>query len=259
MKAVILAAGRGTRIESVTRGLPKCLLRFGRRTILDYQIEGLWYAGIDKIGIVIGYNGSRIVEHIGRRYGRRLDSFDLIQNPEFASTNNIYSLWVAREWIGGDDFLCLNADVLCHRDILAPAVAASSAVSMILDPEWRDETMKVVIRDGSIVRMSKAITRAEYDATYIGITAFSRQISGALFGEIGTMIAEGRVNQFFNAAVQRLADRGLRVGFTLTGGLPWAEIDDPADLRFARSCVYPHLPGSPAARRRQGKQVAALA
>ena len=112
---------------------------------------------------------------------------------------------------------------------------------MIVDPAWRDETMKMVICDGSVVRMSKSISRGEYSGTYIGITAFSRRIAAALFDEIGTMIAEGRVNEFFNAAVQHLYEHGLRVGVSSTTGLPWAEIDDETDLQFARSS-YPLLP-----------------
>jgi len=242
MRAVILAAGRGTRIEPVTHGLPKCLLSFGGQTILDWQVEGLRAAGISQIGIVVGHNGHQIVEQIGRTFANHPDFFHFIHNPRFATTNNIYSLWLAREWVGSDDFLCLNADVLCHPDILLPAVAAGGPASMIVDPEWRDETMKVVIRNGNVVRMSKSISRAEYSATYIGVTAFSGRVAAPLFDEIERMVAEGRVNEFFNAAVQRLIERGLRVGFTSTGGLPWAEIDDAADLRFARACVYPRLP-----------------
>jgi choline kinase len=250
MKAVILAAGRGTRIEPVTHGMPKCLLDFRGRTILDWQIEGLWAAGVSQIGIVVGHNGHRIMEHICRTFGDSLDSFHFMHNPVFATTNNIYSLWVAREWVKSSDFLCLNADVLCHPDILLRAIPADCPVSMIVDPEWRDETMKVVIRNGAVVRMSKSISRAEYSATYIGITAFSWKLAPALFDEIGTMVVEGNVNEFFNAAVQRLVERGLRVGFSTTAGLPWAEIDDAADLRFARATVYPRLPKPTGACRR---------
>lgn len=259
MRAVILAAGRGTRIEPMTHGLPKCLLTFGDRTILDYQIGALWAAGVSEIGIVIGHNGSRIVEHIAHTYGHRLDSFHFIHNPEFATTNNIYSLWLAREWAEPCDFLCLNADVLCHPDILLPAVAAKKPVSMIVDPDWREETMKVIIRNGHVVCMSKAISRDEYSATYIGITAFSREITMPLFREIGTMVSEGRVNEFFNAAVQRLIGSGLRVEFTLTRALPWAEIDDVADLRFARTNVYPRLPCGTRKLSRQRALVPAIA
>jgi choline kinase len=242
MNAIILAAGRGTRIARATHGVPKCLIDFGGQTILDHQIEALWAAGVARIGIVVGHNGERIVEHVGRMYGDCLDSFDFIYNTAFATTNNIYSLWLAREWAAqSGDFLCLNADVLCHPAILLPAVSSRRPVSMIVDPSWREETMKVIIRKGNVIRMSKSIPRSEYSATYIGITAFRRQVVSALFDEIGAMLAEGRVNEFFNAAVQRLVDRGVVVGFTSTGGLPWAEIDDEADLLFARTSVAPLL------------------
>jgi choline kinase len=241
MKAVILAAGRGTRIEAVTHGAPKCLLEFEGRAILDHQIEALWAAGVSRIGIVIGHRGERIVEHVERRFGEELDCFQFIRNPLFATTNNIYSLWLAREWAGSDDLLCLNADVLCHPAILARAVGSRCPASMIVDPEWRAETMKVVIRDGNVIRMSKSITADEYSGTYIGITAFSRAVVPLLFREIGTVIADGGVHEFFNVAVQRLVDKGLRVGVTPTGRLPWAEIDDASDLRFARAVVSPGL------------------
>ncbi|MCZ2078142.1 MAG: phosphocholine cytidylyltransferase family protein [Bryobacterales bacterium] len=241
MKAVILAAGRGLRIQPVTLGMPKCLLEFGDKTILDYQVEALWAAGISQIGIVIGHGGKRIVKHIARRFVDDPDCFQFIVNPVYSQTNNIYSLWLARDWVGVDDFLCLNADVLCHPAVLPPAVAAERPVSMIVDPEWREETMKVIIRDEDVVRMSKLISRDEYSATYIGITAFSRLTVPALFDEIEAVIAEGGVNEFFNTAVQRLIERGLQVGFTVTGGLPWAEIDDAADLQFARTFVFPQL------------------
>ena len=194
-----------------------------------------------EIGIVIGHKGGLVVDHIHRNYSNRRDMFHIVPNPWFATTNNIYSLWLAREWVANRDFMCLNADVLCHPDILLPATATEAPVSMIVDPEWRDETMKVIIRDGRVVRMSKAITRSEYSATYLGITTFSRTITSALFREIGAMVGEGLLNEFFNAAVQRLVARGLRVGATPTLGLPWAEIDDPADLQYARTTVEPLL------------------
>lgn len=241
MKAVILAAGRGTRIEKVTGGRPKSLIQFDGRAILDYQIEGLWAAGVSEIGIVIGHKGELIVDHIERTFGDYLDSFHFIENPAYATTNNICSLWLAREWAESSDFYCLNADVLLHPDILLPE-RESRLVSMIADPAWRDETMKVVVRNGDIVKMSKGIPRSDYSATYIGITLFSRQIAPVVFDEIGEMIAEGQTNVFFNAAVQRLVDSGLRVGLKPTRGLPWAEVDDESDLAFARKEVHPYLP-----------------
>ena len=68
MKALVLAAGRGARIESVTQGVPTCLLEFGDRTIFDCQIEALWAAGTSEIGIVTGHNRQCIHNHLNRTY-----------------------------------------------------------------------------------------------------------------------------------------------------------------------------------------------
>jgi len=241
MKALILAAGRGTRIRSAHGERPKCLISFEGEAILDYQINGLFAAGIREIGIVVGYESHQIVRHVQARHRRNLHRITFLDNPAFETTNNIYSLWIAREWLAGNGFMCLNADVLCDPDILIPAVNATAPISVIVDPEWRDETMKVIIRNGRVMKMNKAISLAEFSGTYIGITTFSRSVQLRFFRVLDSLISAGRVNDFFNAAVQQLADKGTHVGFTSTDGLSWAEIDDPADLAFAREHVYPKL------------------
>ena len=241
MKALILAAGRGTRIRSAHGERPKCLISCDGEAILDHQINGLLAAGIQEIGIVVGYESQQILSHVCARSGRKLDRIQFLFNPRFAETNNIYSLWVARTWLRGDSFMVLNADVLCDPEILKPAVETAAPISMIVDPEWRDETMKVVIRDGRIVRMSKSITRNEFSGTYIGMTTISLGVQRRFFTSMRSLIEAGRVNEFFNVAVQDLADKGVMIGSTSTAGLPWAEIDDPADLAFAREHVFPRL------------------
>lgn len=241
MKALILAAGRGTRIRSIHGQRPKCLISFDGNAILDHQINGLFAAGIREIGIVVGYESEQILRHVETRYRESLHRFSFIYNPSFETTNNIYSLWAARNWIRGEAFMCLNADVLCTPDMLIPAARTTAPISMIVDPDWRDETMKVMIRDGRVVKMSKQISRDEFSGTYIGITTFSRGAQQEFFQSLDRLIREGRVNEFFNVAVQELADSGMRVGFTGTAGLPWAEIDDPADLAFASEHVFPKL------------------
>lgn len=241
MKAVILAAGCGTRMDSVTHGLPKCLIRFGCRAILDRQIESLWSAGVSKIAIVVGHQAHRVVDHIRASYADAVDLFHVIWNPDYATTNNISSLSLARDWVGSHSFVCLNADVLFHSAILPPALHLHTPASMIVDPEWRDETMKVAIRHGLVVRMGKSIARADFSGAYIGITAFSRLIVRPLFDEINFLLGAGRANEFYNVAVQNLADRGVPVGFSGTFWLPWAEIEAPEDLKYARLRVLPRL------------------
>ena len=241
MKAVILAAGQGTRIRAVHGERPKCLIKVDHKTILDHQIDALLRAGIDQIAIVVGYEKQQIIRHLHGRIDSWTPMITFIENSAFAITNNIYSLWLARDWIGGGGFVCLNADVILDAQILPSAIKTNALMSMIVDPEWRDETMKVVISDGRVLRMSKKISKEEFSGTYIGITLFDQAINARFFAKMEQFVEAGRVNEFFNVAVQELVDEGLRVGFTTTAGAAWAEIDDPLDLSFAQQNVFPQL------------------
>ena len=249
MKALILAAGRGTRIRSVHGERPKCLISIDGTdsTILDQQIGNLFAAGVLEIGIVVGYEKDQIIEHVERTYTDCLRRFRFFVNPRYMETNNIYSLWMAREWVQDDAFVVLNADVVFDSSALLRALLSPTPITMIVDPEWRDETMKVVAVNGRIVRMSKGIPREEFSGTYIGITAFSQEVQTRFLGRVDAMIQSGRVNDFFNVAVQQLADEGVPVGYSSTAGLAWAEIDDPGDLAFAQRHIFPRLSGLAAA------------
>jgi L-glutamine-phosphate cytidylyltransferase len=241
MKAVILAAGQGTRIRSVHGEHPKCLIEVDNTTILDHQLNALSMAGIDDVAIVVGYEKEQIINHIMRRKVSRIQRIHFIENPAFAITNNIYSLWLALEWVRGDSFIVLNADVIFDADILDLAVRPNAPISMIVDPLWRDETMKVIIHGERVMQMSKKISREQFSGTYIGITIFWNEIQARFFHKMSTVISAGRVNEFFNVAVQELVDEGVHVGYTSTDGQAWAEIDDPTDLSFARQNVFPQL------------------
>jgi choline kinase len=240
MKAVILAAGQGTRIRSVHGEHPKCLIEVDNTTILDHQLEALSMAGIDNVAVVVGYEKAQIIEHVKSRPSvpQRIRFFE---NPAFAITNNIYSLWLALEWLRGDSFVVLNADVIFDPEILSAAVRSNAPISMIVDPLWRDETMKVIIEDDHVIQMSKKISREEFSGTYIGITVFSKAIEDRFFRTMNELISAGQVNEFFNVAVQKLVNEGIRVGYTSTDALAWAEIDDPLDLTFAQQNVFPQL------------------
>jgi choline kinase len=244
MKAVILAAGQGTRIRSVHGEHPKCLIEVDDSTILDHQLEALSIAGINDVAIVVGYEKEQIIAHIRNKrlsYDQRIH---FIENPAFAITNNIYSLWLATDWLHGDSFIVLNADVVFDPEILNSAVQPYAPISMIVDPLWRDETMKVVIEDDRVTRMSKRISQEEFSGTYIGITVFSMSIQQRFLSKLNNLVVAERVNDFFNVAVQELADEGIHVGYTSTDELAWAEIDDPLDLTFAQQTVFPNLTAS---------------
>lgn len=239
MRAVILAAGQGTRIRAVHGERPKCLIEVDSTTILDHQLDALSLVGITEVAIVIGYEKEQIIARVRSREHHQ--NIQFIENDAFAVTNNIYSLWLALDWLGGDSFIVLNADVIFDFGILDAAVRSPAPISMIVDPVWRDETMKVVIQGSRVIQMSKKITREQFGGTYIGITVFRRSIQGKFFQKMNELICAGRVNEFFNSAVQEIIDEGIRVAYTSTAGLAWAEIDDPLDLTFAQQNVFPQI------------------
>src|SRR5260370_22515480 len=175
MKGLILAAGRGTRIQSVHGERPKCLIRFneGGDTILDQQIENLFSAGVSNIGIVVGYQMNQILDHVRARHHKFQRRIQFFKNARFAETNNIYSLWLARDWLMDDSFVCLNADVVFDARVLTAALKSHRPITMIVDPEWRDETLKRIVTGVKMVRMSKGIPREGVSGTYPGITAIS--------------------------------------------------------------------------------------
>jgi L-glutamine-phosphate cytidylyltransferase len=240
VKAVILAAGRGTRIRSVHGEHPKCLIEVDNTTILDHQLDALSMVGINDIAMVVGYEKEQIIAHVS---ARRLvtQRIHFIENPAFASTNNIYSLWLALDWLRGDSFIVLNADVIFDSEILNFALRPYAPISLSVDPLWRDETTKVIIVDDHVIRVSKKISPEEFSGTSIGITVFCKSIQDRFFLKMADVIAAGQVNELFTVAVEELANEGVPVGYTSTDGLPWAEIDDPVDLMFAQQSVFPQL------------------
>jgi L-glutamine-phosphate cytidylyltransferase len=173
-------------------------------------LEALSMAGIDDVAIVVGYEKEQNIEHVkSRKPSVTTQRIRFFENPVFAITNNIYSLWLALEWLRGDSFVVLNAGVIFDPEILSAAVRLSAPpISMIVDPLWRDETMKVVVEGDHVIRMSKKISQEEFSGTYIGITVFSKAIQDRFLRTMNELISAGRVNEFFNVAVQQLANEG---------------------------------------------------
>jgi choline kinase len=138
MKAVILAAGQGTRIRSVHGEHPKCLIEVDNATILDHQLDALYKSGITDVTIVVGYEKEQIIDHVRSRKLSQVQRVHFVENPAFAITNNIYSLWLALDWVRGDSFIVLNADVIFDADVLDRAVRTNAPISKIIDTWWRD-------------------------------------------------------------------------------------------------------------------------
>ena len=156
IQALILAAGRGSRLGLSSGGIPKPLLEVGRRPLIDHMLQTLADAGVGPVGMVLGYCADEIREIVGIRA-------EYIHNPRWASTNSLYSFALARDWIRGP-VMILNCDLLIHPAIIARLLSCGED-SLAYDSSSGDgrEQMSVRLRDGMLADMSKELSRCDAD------------------------------------------------------------------------------------------------
>ncbi len=232
MKAVILAAGTGARISAVTSS-PKCLLRFNGQAIIDYQLQALRAAGIGEFAIVVGYKGAEVVEHVVRHQLELLDDITFISNPIFDQTDNIYSLWLASEWIGNRRAICLDSDILFHPRIPLSAMGSSAGICMLVDGKYRQDAVKVSVREGHVLEVSKNVPPERASGTYAGAMVCGSLEMIALVREMELLLTSRRERELYSAAVEHLIHKGAEVSCASTQDLPWADVDDAESYSVA--------------------------
>ena len=234
MNAVILAAGESRRLGDLTRDIPKCVLEVAGRTLLGHQVVSLRAAGIERITVVVGH-----AEAVLREAGG--PDLEYVVNVDYATTNSIYSLWLAREATAGG-FVLLNGDVLFDPRLMARLVADPREDVLTYDPEsvLEEEEMKLRLDGDRVVEMSKELPGASSDGENVGVLKFGAEGTEALFAQLETIIAAGTVKTWAPFAFDRLC-RERPLYALSTDGLPWIEIDFPEDLARAREVVWPRI------------------
>lgn len=232
MQALILAAGRGSRLGPLGAG-PKCLLEIGRRPIVEHQLETLARCGIGPACLVVGYGADEVRERVGIRA-------EYVTNPRWSATNSLYSYWLARDWVT-DDVIVLNCDVLFAPQLVERLLdVPGDALAYDSSSGERREEMSVRLQDGMLVDMSKSLPPSEVSGENVGMLKLTRDTARALFEKAGELVAAGHEKDWLGAAVRQIAQtrpiRGVDVA-----GLPWAEIDFPADLDRARKVTWPAI------------------
>jgi choline kinase len=242
MRAIILAAGNGSRLNGIGGNAPKCLLQLGSQTLIERQIHALRRAGIDEITVVVGCQADRVRRACGHRVS-------YVENARYAQTNSLYSLWMARPLLLGG-FVVLNCDVLFHFDLLDDLLGARSDNALLVDyrtagqPPFGDEEMKVKVRRGCVVDMSKDMDPAEADAENLGMVKFGADGAATLAAIMDRLIADGGARSWAPRAFAEFARVGSLHAIG-TRGLPWIEIDFPEDYERAVRDVLPAIDAEP--------------
>jgi choline kinase len=244
MKAVILAAGIASRLRPLTDATPKCLLPMGAETLLGRMLGNLEAAGLGDIVIVTGYLEDQIRCFVGERFSHL--NVTCVTNAQYASTNNIFSLWLARNEVRGGGMVLLDADILFDHRILPLLLETPSPAALAVKTgvELADEEIKVEIDENRrVLAIGKHVPPHKAYGESIGIEIFSPAALEGLFAALeNKVIREGKVGVFYEAAFQDWIDGGGTIAAVDIGVRAAAEIDTIDDFRMAEKEILPLLP-----------------
>lgn len=238
MKAIILAAGIASRLRPLTDNMPKCLLQIGQKCLLERAFDGLISNGISEFVIVTGYRHEQIEEFLKNHYPHQKITY--IYNKVYASTNNIYSLWLTRPEADGQEILLLDSDILFDPQIVTRVLASNKPNVLALnDHPLSEEEIKVIVNEqGEVEEISKVCSIEEAIGESIGIEKMSAAYTTALFKELEQMIEkEDLDNIFYERAFERLIPQGHTFGVIDTTDLYSVELDTVEDFRQAQQLI----------------------
>ena len=234
MKAVILAAGIASRLRPLTNNTPKCLLKVGDKRILELTIDNIIANNINDVIIVTGYLEEQIKDFVAASYPKL--NVIYIYNEVYNSTNNIYSLWLTKDNLLGDEMLLMDSDIIFDKDIIAKLLASGYDNCLALKRHnVQDEEIKVKVdENGRVLEIGKEVKLNEAIGESIGIEKFGVETLHKLFEIIDRkIIVDKQVNQFYEAAFEELAQKGADMFIVDTTDNICMEIDTAADLEAA--------------------------
>jgi len=240
MICIILAAGRGVRLQSVLGGRSKALLQVAGRTLLDHSITKLARHGLRSFLVVTGYDHHSVIEELTRIQEKIRDvNINTVFNQGYLAKNNAFSLAVALDALKGqnDDLLIVNCDVIFEDAIIANAFACQYETFLLVDDTkpLDAEDMKVKLDNLRVVRIGKDLDINEADGEYIGISRIGASIVPALRSALEDVLKQNPNAYYEDAYALLLSDhRFLAVS---TCGKKWAEIDVPRDIGLAERVV----------------------
>ena len=239
MKAVILAAGMASRLRPLTSNTPKCLLKVGERTLLQRSMDALIEAGIREFVIVTGYLHEQIEAFVRQTYGDSI-SICFIHNKDYETTNNIYSLWLARPEAEGQEVLLLDSDLLYDPKIVERVLTDQHEnVLTLIRHDLGDEEMKVVMNaEGAITEISKTCSPSLAAGESLGIERMGKAYTTALYKELEPMMnLEHLENTFYELAFQRLIPQGHTFSVLDVTDLFSCELDTVEDFENAKDRI----------------------
>ena len=232
MQAIIMAAGKGSRLGELTKGKPKSFAEIKGKKLIEYNITLLKKYHIDEIIIVTGYQCEAF-----EKLATGEENIRLIYNPFYEMVNVLGSFYMGMEALQ-DDFIYLHADTLCEPAIFEKLVEMDGDI--ILPVEYKqcdDEAMKVRSENGKVIQITKQMSADEAEGEFIGVAAFRKKVIPALKEKTKQLMKEKAFSDYFESAIQRLIDdnESIDINIVPTEGDFWSDKDYPEDYEKAEA------------------------
>ena len=235
MKAIILAAGRGSRMKNLTDERPKCLVELHGKALLDYQLEALRGAGIDEIGIVTGFKRELLT-------GRGLVEF---HNPNWAITQMVSSLSCASKWLENGPCIVSYSDIFYDSSAVSMLIQSSADIAVTYDPNWKElwvnrfgdplldaETFQLNT-NGTLAEIgNKPNTLEEVQGQYMGLLRFTSTGWNQIDRLRNSLQPSQRDQIHMTNALQMILSQDSVPISAMPINSPWGEIDTSEDLKL---------------------------
>jgi choline kinase len=219
MKAIIMVAGRGTRLSRHIKNRPKCTLDIGGITIIENLIKELKMHDINDIALVLGYEANSIREILKK------ENITFYHNPFYEITNSIASLWFAKEFIADDDMLILNGDVYFESKLLDKICAEKKSPVMFADKSRRKEAdYKFYYEGGVLLKYGKELSLDETSGEYANIAKINKEFSPVFTKRLEKLIIDKKYNMWWEDVLYSMI-KEVKVCVEDVDGMFWAEVD----------------------------------
>lgn len=246
MRAILLAAGRGLRLQQPEDAqIPKCLLQFGGRSLLERHLRLLRSAGVEDVVLALGFRHELVTAELDRLQWQPRPRIVLNARFELGSVLTVNT--VAEELRRGGDVLLMDADVLYDRRMLtALTTGRSPANRLLIDREFEagEEPVKLCVRQGVPVELRKLVSaQLQYDTIgeSVGFFRFDQAAAHRLAAIVGDYASDRGQLPHEEAVRDLLLERSQAFVVADVTGLPWIEIDYVADVARAGTQVLPRL------------------
>jgi L-glutamine-phosphate cytidylyltransferase len=231
MRAIIIAAGKGTRLYPLTKNTPKSLIEVGNGiTMLESQLHSLKENGIKDVTIIVGYKAEQIEAKI-KKYANDFN-INTVYNPFYETSNNLISVWMAKHFMR-EDFITINGDDIFKPVVIENLLKSEASITMVIDekPGYDDDDMKVVHKNGLVLQVSKKISAEEANGESVGIIKFTGKGRQIYIDTLEEMVRdEENMNAFYLKAIQQIINKGYHVNFSMCKADDWGELDFHPDL-----------------------------